>query len=109
MLFRSQKEAEDVTREIFVPLDGAASPAGIVSLNKIAPVPRTSAIIVATSASSARAGASTGRLIGLSVFLVGHVSASDTREVDVCPAVCDREGSAALITLAVTWLPLMSV
>jgi hypothetical protein len=96
---KEQKEAEDVTRKIFVRLDGAASPAGIVSLNKIAPVPRTSAIIVATSASSARAGASTGRLIGLSVFLVGHVSASDTREVDTCPAACDLEGATRAETL----------
>jgi hypothetical protein len=94
-----QKEAEDVTREIFVRLDGTASPAGIVSWNKIAPVPRTSTIIVATSASSARTGATTGSLSGLSVFLVGHVSASDTREVDACPAACDREGATRAETL----------
>jgi hypothetical protein len=30
-----QKEAEDVTREIFMRLDGAASPSRIVSWNKI--------------------------------------------------------------------------
>ena len=46
-----QKEAEDVTREIFVPLDNAASPARIVSWNKIASVPRTSAIVVCCSES----------------------------------------------------------
>jgi hypothetical protein len=79
-----QKEAEDVTKKIFVRLDGAASPSGIVSRNKIAPVPRTSTIVVATSASSARTGATTVSLSGRSVFLVGHVcaAASDNREVD---------------------------
>jgi hypothetical protein len=87
-----QKEAEDVTREIFVLLDHAASPARIVSWNKIASVPRTAAIVLATRANSARTGATTGRWSGRSVFLVGHVSASDTREVDAGPAACDREG-----------------
>jgi hypothetical protein len=88
-----QKEAEDVTREIFVPLDNAASPARIVSWNKIASVPRTAAIVIATRASSARTGVTTGRLSGRSVFLVRHVSASDTREVDAGPAACDRESA----------------
>jgi hypothetical protein len=97
-----QKEAEDVTREIFMRLDGAASPARIVSWNKIASVPRTSTIVIATSASSARTGATTGSLISRSVFLVGHVSASDTREVDACPTACDRESAATWIAFAVT-------
>jgi len=88
-----QKEAEDVTREIFVLLDSAASPSRVISWNKIASVPRTAAIIVATRA-SARTGATTGRWIGRSVFLVGHVSASATREVDAGPAACDRENAA---------------
>jgi hypothetical protein len=82
-----QKEAEDVTREIFVLLDSAASPSRVISWNKISSVPRTAAIIVATRASSARTGATTGRLSGRSVFLVGHVSASDTREVDAVPGM----------------------
>jgi hypothetical protein len=89
-----QKEAEDVTREIFVLLDNAASPARAIGWNKIASVPRTSAIIFATRASSARTGATTGRLSGRSVFLVGHVSASDTREIDAGAAACDRENAA---------------
>jgi hypothetical protein len=97
---KEQKEAEDVTREIFVLLDSAASPARIVSWNKIASVPRTSAIIVAASASSARTGATTGRFWG--VFLVGHVLTSNTREVDASPAACDRESAAAWIALAKT-------
>jgi hypothetical protein len=89
-----QKEAEDVTREIFVLLDSAASPARVISWNKIASVPRTAAIIFATRASCARTGATTGRLSGRSVFLVGHVSASDTREIDAGSAACDRENAA---------------
>jgi hypothetical protein len=88
-----QKEAEDVTREIFVPLDSAASPSRVIGWNKIASVPGTAAIIVATRA-SARTGATTGRWSGRSVFRVGHVSASDTREVDAGPAACDRENAA---------------
>jgi hypothetical protein len=112
---KEQKEAEDVTRKVFVRLDGAASPSGIVGRNKIASVPRASAIVVACksattaivvackSATSARTGATTGSLSGLSIFLVRHVcaSASETREVDASPAACNREGAAALITLAV--------
>jgi len=85
-----QKKAEDVTREIFVPLDSAASPARIVRWNKIAAIPRTSTVVIATRA-TVRAGATTGCWSGRSVFLVGHVSASDTREVDAGPAACDRE------------------
>jgi hypothetical protein len=85
-----QKEAEDVTREIFVLLDSTASPARIVRWNKIAAIPRTSAIVIATSA-PARTGATTGCWSGRSVFRVGHVLESDTREVDAGPAVCDRE------------------
>jgi hypothetical protein len=96
-----QKEAEDVTREIFVPLDSAASPARVFRWNKIASVPSTAAIIVATRA-SARTGAATGRLSGRSVVLVGHVSASDTREIDASPAACDRECAATLIACAKT-------
>jgi len=95
-----QKEAEDVTREIFVLLNHAASPARIVSWNKIASVPRTAAIVIAARASSARIGATTGRFCG--VFLVGHVLASNTREVDASPAACDRESAAAWIALAKT-------
>jgi hypothetical protein len=95
-----QKEAEDVTREIFVPLDGAASPAGIVSWNKIAAVPGMSTIIIATNAGSARTGATTGSLSGRSVFLVGHVSVSDTREVDACSAACDRESAPRAETMS---------
>jgi len=91
-----QKEAEDVTREIFVLLDSAASPSRVVSWNKIASVPRTAAIVIAARASSARIGATTGRWSGRSVFLVGHVSASDTREVDAGPAACNRERPATL-------------
>jgi hypothetical protein len=91
---KEQKEAENVTGEIFVPLDSAASPARVVRWNKIASVPSTAAIIVATRASSARTGSTTGRWSGRSVFLVGHVSASDTREVDAGPAACDRENAA---------------
>ena len=49
---KEQKEAEDVTREIFVLLDSTASPARIVRWNKIAAIPRTSAIVIATSASA---------------------------------------------------------
>jgi hypothetical protein len=97
---KEQKEAEDVTREIFGLLDSAASPARIVSWNKIASVPRTSAIVVATSARSARTGATTGRFWG--VFLVGHVVASNTREVDASPFACDRESAATWIALAKT-------
>ena len=88
-----QKEAEDVTREIFVLLDSAASPSRVISWNKISSVPRTATIIVATRA-SARPGATTGRWSGRSVFLVGHVSVSDTREVDAGPAAFDRENAA---------------
>jgi hypothetical protein len=98
---KEQKEAEDVTREIFVALDCAASPARIVTWNKIASVPRTSTIVIAASASSARTGATTGSLSCRSVFLVGHVSASDTREVDACPTACDRESEATLIAFVV--------
>ena len=47
-------------------------------------------------ASSARIGATTGRWSGRSVVLVGHVSASNTREVDASPAACDRESPATL-------------
>jgi hypothetical protein len=97
-----QKEAEDVTREIFVLLDSAVSPSRVISWNKIASVPRTAAIIVSARASSARIGATTGRWSRRSVVLVGHVSASDTREVDACPAACDRESTAAWIALAKT-------
>jgi hypothetical protein len=103
---KEQKEAEDVTREIFVPLDSAASPARVFRWNKIASVPSTAAftVIVATRASSARTGATTGRLSGRGVFLVGlwHVSASDTREVDAGPAACGRECAATWIALAKT-------
>jgi hypothetical protein len=95
-----QKEAEDVTREIFVLLDSAASPARVVGWNKIASVPRTAAIIVSARASSARTGTTTGRCCG--VFLVGHVVASNTREVDASPAACDRESAATLIACAKT-------
>jgi len=62
-----QKKAEDVTREIFVPLDSAASPARIVRWNKIAAIPRTSTVVIATRA-PARAGATTGCWSGRSVF-----------------------------------------
>ncbi len=58
-----------------------------------------------TIASSARTGATTGSLSGRSVFnffLVGHVSVSDTREVDACPTACDRESAATWIAFAVT-------
>jgi hypothetical protein len=89
-----QKEAEDVTREIFVLLNHAASPARIFGWNKIASVPGAAAIVLATRANSARTGATTGRLSGRSVFLVGHVSASDTREIDAGAAACDRENAA---------------
>ena len=97
---KEQKEAEDVTREIFVLLDSAASPARIVTWNKIASVPRTSAIVITANASSARIGATTGRFCG--VFLVGHVLASNTREVDTSPSACDRESAATLIACAKT-------
>jgi hypothetical protein len=98
---KEQKEAEDVTREIVMRLDGAASPARIVRWNKIATVPGTSTIVIVTSA-PARAGATTGCLSvsGRSVFLVGHVSASNTREVDAGPAACDRESAPRAETLA---------
>jgi len=82
-----QKEEEDVTRKVFVRLGCVASPSGIVCLNKIASVPRASAIVVTKSATAARAGATTGSLSGRSIFLVGHVcaAASETREVDAAP------------------------
>ncbi len=89
-----------MTREIFVLLDSASSPARVVSWNKIASVPRTSAIVVAARASSARIRDTTGRFCG--VFLVGHVLASNTREVDASPAAFDRESAAAWIALAKT-------
>jgi hypothetical protein len=92
-----QKEAEDVTREIFVLLDNAASPSRVVSWNKITSVPRTAAIVVAARASSARTGATTGRWSGRSVFLVRHVLAPNTREVDAIPAACDRESAARVL------------
>ena len=57
---KEQKEAEDVTREIFVLLDSAASPSRVVSWNKMASVPRTTAIVVSARASSARIGATKG-------------------------------------------------
>jgi hypothetical protein len=95
-----QKEAEDVTREIFVLLDNAASPSRVVNWNKIASVPRTASIVVAASASSARTGATTGRWSGQSVFLVRHVLAPNTREVDASPAACDRESAATSVTVA---------
>ena len=87
MYVKEQKEAEDVTRKILVQLDGAASPSGIVGLNKIASVPRASTIVVAKSETVARTGATTGSLSGRSIFLVGHVcaAASETREVDAAP------------------------
>jgi hypothetical protein len=91
---KEQKEAEDVTRKVFVRLDCAASPSGIVGLNKIASVPRASTIVVvAKSETVARTGATTGSLSGRSIFLVRHVcaAASETREIDVSPAVCDRK------------------
>jgi hypothetical protein len=91
---KEQKEAEDVKREIFVLLDSAASPSRVVSWNKIASVPRTAAIVVSARASSARIGATTGHCCG--VFLVGHVLAPNTREVDASPAACDRESPATL-------------
>jgi len=97
---KEQKEEEDVTREIFVLLDSAPSPARIVTWNKIAAVPRTSTIVIAASARSARTGATTGSLWG--VFLVGHVLASNTREVDASPAACDPEIAATLIVCAKT-------
>jgi hypothetical protein len=59
-----------------------------------------SMVVIATRA-SARAGATTSCLSGRRVFLVGHVSASDTREVDAGPAACDRESVAVLIALTV--------
>jgi hypothetical protein len=95
-----QKEAEDVTREIFVLLDSAASSSRVVSWNKIASIPRTAAIIVSARARSARSGATTGRWSGRSVVLVGHVSASDTREVDAGPAACHRESAPRAGALA---------
>jgi hypothetical protein len=52
-LYAEQKEAEDMTREIFVLLDSAASPSRVVSWNKIASIPRTAAIIVSARGSSA--------------------------------------------------------
>jgi hypothetical protein len=88
-----QKEAEDVAREIFVLLDSAASPSRVLRWNKIAPVPGAAAIIFAPRASCARSGAATGRLSGRRAFVVGHVSASDTREVDACSAAGDRENA----------------
>jgi hypothetical protein len=87
---KEQKEAEDVTREIFVLLDSASSPARIVRWNNITAIPRTSAIVIATSA-PARAGDTTGCWSSRRVFRVGHVLSSDTREVDAGPAACDRE------------------
>jgi hypothetical protein len=100
---KEQKKAEDVTREIFVPLDSAASPARVLCWNKIASVPSTAAftVVVATyRASSARTGATTGRLSGRSVFLVSHVSASDTRDVDAGAAAGDRENAPMVGALA---------
>jgi hypothetical protein len=97
---KEQKEAEDVTREIFVLLDSAASPARIVTWNKIASVPRTSAIVITANASSARIGATTGCCSSRSFFRVGHVVASDTREVDAGPAACDRESAPRAVALA---------
>jgi hypothetical protein len=93
---KEQKEAEDVTRKVFVRLDCAASPSGIVDRNKIASVPRVSAIVVACKiATDARTGATTGSLIGLSIFRVGHVcvDVSETREVDARPTACDRKST----------------
>ena len=95
-----QKEAEDVTREIFVLLDNAASPSRVVNWNKIASVPRTAAIVVSARTSSARIGVTTGRWSGRSVFLVRHVLTPNTREVDASPAACDRESAATSVTLA---------
>jgi hypothetical protein len=91
-----QKEAEDVTREIFVPLDSAASPARVFRWNKIASVPSTAAIIVATRASSARTGATTGRLSGRSVFLVGLRHGLKTRPSQGVRAALGRAVSCTL-------------
>ena len=104
---KEQKEEEDVTRRVFVRLDGAARPSGIVGRNKIASVPRVSAIVVVKSATAVRIGAVTDSLSGLSIFRVGHLCAAapETREVDDSPAACDRKGEAALITLALTRMP----
>jgi hypothetical protein len=52
-----------------VRLDGAASPSGIVDQNKIALVPRASAIVVAESATATRTGTTTVSLSGRSIFL----------------------------------------
>jgi len=52
-----------------VRLDGAASPSGIVDQNKIALVPRASAIVVAESATDTRTGTTTVSLSGRSIFL----------------------------------------
>ncbi len=48
---KEQKEAEDVTREIVMRLDGAASPARIVRWNKIAAIPGTSTLLATLRAS----------------------------------------------------------
>ena len=119
--------------KVFVRLDCAASPSGIVGRNKIASVPRASSIVVAKSATAARTGTTTGSLSDRSIFLVGHVceavsidrpfivltetkpskrhipvwarySPLEAREVDASPAACDRKGAAAWITLALTSL-----
>jgi hypothetical protein len=100
-----------VTRKVFVRLDCAANPSGIVGRNKIASVPRASAIVVAKSATAARIGADTGSLSGLSIFRVGHVCAAapETREVDARPAACDRKGVAALMILLLLFLQKQSL
>ena len=77
-------------------LDCASRPARIVGRNKITSAPRASVIVLACkSVTTVRSGTSTGSLSGLSIFLVGHVSAaaSKTRKVDASDTTSESEGT----------------
>ena len=91
-----QKEAVDVTRKVFVRLDRAACPSGVVNRRTFGSTSlAVSAVIVLAcrNAACARSGTTSSIASGRSIiFLVRHVVvvASKTRKVDASPAVCDR-------------------
>jgi hypothetical protein len=100
---KEQKEVVDVTRKVFVRLDRAACPCGVISRRKFGSATLTFAAIVVVymntvrARSEATASIASGRITIFLVRLRHVAAASKARKVDA-PAACDRKSVPRVLT-----------
>jgi hypothetical protein len=86
-----------VTGKVFVRLDRATCPCGVVSRRKFGSATLTFAtlVVACSGAAGARSGSTASIASSRRIVLVRHVDAdvSKTRKVDVRPDACDRKNT----------------